>query len=250
MLEIRRQVVNSVSDSKTAYEEVYGSRGIRLSDSFYLWLLSLLGIAEGQTILDVSCGEGMLLQFAHCRGARSYGIELSEVAARVARENAGRAHIVVADAERLPWPDGQFDYVTNIGSLEHYLHPELSMREMARVLKDDGHACILVPNSFGLWGNIKHVWETGDIFDDGYQPIQRYCTRNGWTKLLKENGLTPYQVLKHERERPRTPKDALSFLRHPLRLLRLALLPLVPLNLSDRFVFLCHPERREMTRGN
>ena len=250
MLEIRRQVINSVSDSKAAYDQVYGSRGIRLSDSFYLWLLSLLGIHEGETLLDVSCGEGILLKFATHGGVRSYGIEVSEVAARNAQVNADRAHVVVADGETLPWPDGHFDYVTNIGSLEHYLHPELSIREMARVLREDGRACILVPNSFGLWGNIKRVWQTGDIFDDGYQPIQRYCTRNRWTQFLTENGLRPYKVLKHEREAPRTRKDALSFLRHPIRLVRLALLPLVPLNLSDRFVFLCHAERREAAHGN
>ncbi len=245
MLRIRKEDVSSTGGSRAIYNEVYASRGIRLRDSFYLWLLALLDIKDGGALLDVSCGEGMLLKFAAEAGTRPYGIDFSEIAVAVARRNAPSASILVADAEMLPWPDDYFDYVTNIGSLEHYLHPQQSIREMARVLKRDGLACILVPNSFGLWGNIKHVWRTGDIFDDGFQPIQRYATKNAWFKLLTENGLQPHRIVKHEREAPRTLKDALVFLRHPARILRLALLPLVPLNLADRFVFLCHPYKQE-----
>lgn len=244
MLEIRRQAVSSTRDTRIAYDDVYAGRGVRLTDSFYLWVLNLLHLEQGKKLLDVSCGEGVLLRFAGAAGILAHGIDFSEVAAGVARQNAASASIVVADAEALPWPDNHFDCVTNIGSLEHYVHPEESVKEMARVLKPDGLACILVPNTFGLWGNIKHVWRTGDIFDDGFQPIQRYATKNVWADLLTENGLPPYKIVKHEREAPRTLKDAVSFLRHPLRILRLALLPLVPLNLADRLVFFCRPDKR------
>ena len=245
MLEIRRDAVSSTKDTRAAYDSVYASRGIRLSDSFYLWILSLLHLEGGKNLLDVSCGEGMLLRFAAAKGILAYGIDFSEVAATAANRNAASAGTVVADAETLPWSDDCFDCVTNIGSLEHYVHPGESVKEMARVLKPDGLACILVPNTFGLWGNIKHVWQTGDIFDDGFQPIQRYATKNVWISLLTENGLVPYKIVKHEREAPRTIKDGLMFLRHPLRIVRLALFPFVPLNLADRLVFLCHPAKRE-----
>jgi len=125
-----------------------------------------------------------------------------------------------------------------LGSLEHYLHPDEGVREISRVLKKDGLACILLPNLFGLLGNVKHVWETGNIFDDG-QPIARYATRNEWSVLLERNGLVPHRVLRYEREFPRTLSDLAWFLRHPSKILRLIVMFLIPLNLANNFVFLC-----------
>ena len=109
---------------------------------------------------------------------------------------------------------------------------------MARVLKPDGLALILVPNAYGLFGNILHVWRHGDVFVD-VQPLQRYATRGWWTRLLEENGFSVVRVHRYERELPRTWADFRWHLTHPGKLLRALLGPLVPLNFTDSFVFLC-----------
>jgi hypothetical protein len=113
------------------------------------------------------------------------------------------------------------------------------MREIARLLKPTGRACILLPNAFGLLGNIRRVWETGEVFDDR-QPLQRYATRNTWEAALRRGGLAVEQLVPWgEFNAPRTLGDLVWTLRRPQKLLRAALAALTPINLANHFVFIC-----------
>lgn len=238
MLEIK----HNFKSTRAVYNEIYRCHGIRQMDSFFIWILELLKPTRGQRLLDVSCGEGQLLRFAVERGLEAYGLDISDVAARIAQEQASLAKVFVGNGEALPYSDNTFDYVTNIGSLEHYENPAQGVQEMVRVLREGGKTCIVVPNSFGLRWNVAYVWRTGDICDDGFQPIQRYATKNQWIRLLEENGLIVRRTLgyEHERALPRTWKDLREYLKSPRRLLSaFVLVPLIPVNMASMFVFLC-----------
>lgn len=238
LVEVRHRHIDSATDSAHSYDELHSSAYLRQRDSFYKWLFGLLQARPGEALLDVSCGQGALVRFASEAGLRAFGADLSFSAITTAAKQAPRSDVHLADAERLPYRDGTFHYATNIGSLEHYFHPHLAVREMARVLRPDGLALILLPNTFGLLGNILHVWRTGDVFDDG-QPLQRYGTNAQWRRLLELNSLQVTRTVKHERELPRTWADLRWYLRRPYRLGRVVLTPLIPLNLSSFLVYLC-----------
>ena len=238
MIEIRHDRIVTPEDEIRAYDCIYQEAGIRHLDSFYLWLLSLLDPRPGQTLLDVSTGEGSLVHFAKQGGLQAFGLDFSYVALRKGREDFDLDTICVSNAEQLPIPDGSFDLITNIGSIEHYFDPDTAIQEMSRVLRPTGVACVLVPNTFSLFGNVQHVWQTGDVFDDG-QPLQRYNTRVGWHELLTENGLRPFRTLKYEREWPRTLQDCLWYLARPTKLLKLLISPMIPTNLANSIVYLC-----------
>jgi len=240
MLELRRQPITSADDSRRAYDQVYAERGIRQLDSFYLWMLRALRVQPGRSLLDISCGEGQLLRLATAVGLRPYGVEISPAAVALARRAAPAAQVVVGDGERLPYPDGAFDYVTHIGSLEHYLNPAQGAGEVGRVLAPSGRACILLPNTFGLLWTVWHAWRTGDLYDDGFQPIQRYATRRQWQALLEASGLVVERTLGYNREWPRTAADWRWYVRHPGRFVFVLLSPCVPLNLVSCFAFVCH----------
>jgi len=245
MIEIHRDPVKHVVDSERAYdrlyEEAFSGWWTGQVASRYLWLVSLLKALPGQRLLDVSCGNGYLLKAAMQKHLQVYGLDVSEVALSQAGQLAPNVPAVCGDAEVLPFPAAWFDYVTNIGSLEHYLQPERSVAEMARVLKPDGIALILVPNAYSLFGNILYVWRHGDVYID-VQPLQRYATRGWWTRMLEGNGLQVLKTLRYERELPRIWADFKWQIRHPTKLMRALLSPLVPLNLTDSFVFLCKPQ--------
>lgn len=238
MLEIRHAEMDTTEATRRAYDEVYRGKGILLRDSFYLWLIALLKPLPGRFLLDVSCGKGRLVTFAQQQGMRAIGLDFALEGVRYGRAESPRSGWAVADGERLPLPDRCIDYVTHIGSLEHYQHPGAGMVEIARVLKPDGVACVLLPNSFGLFGNIQYVWRAGQIFDDG-QPLQRYNTRQGWHNMLVAAGLTPMRTLKYEREWPRTWVDVAWYIRQPAKMARLLVTGLVPLNLANFLVYLC-----------
>lgn len=242
MIEIHRRRVHGASDSEDAYDALYSDAFMDPAaghlPSRYMWLVGLLRSQPGQSLLDVSCGNGYLLRAAVRRGLAATGIDISPTALIHARRQAPQARLMCADAESLPFADACFDRVTNIGSLEHYARPERSVAEMARVLMPDGLALVLLPNAYGLFGNIQHVWRHGEVFIDE-QPLQRYATRATWTRLLEENGLQVVATRRYERELPRTWSDLWRYLRRPLSLVRALTGPLIPLNLSNCFVFTC-----------
>lgn len=239
MLEIRH--VDEQIDVRRAYDHIYRGSGIRHLNSFYRWILRLIRPVPGRRLLDVACGVGILPKMAAEMGVEAHGCDLSEQAIRLGIGSTAR--LLVARGERLPYRDGTFDYVTNIGSLEHYEDPASGVREMARVLAPSGLACVLLPNTFSLLGNVLFAWRTGRTADDG-QPIQRYAARYEWHDMLEANGLTVFHTVKYERELPISPADIVWYLRHPKALARLLLTPLLPLNLANSFVFLCRPARR------
>jgi len=238
LVELRGRNIDSSWDSSHAYDDLHDAGMLRQRDSFYIWLLSLLHPRPGQTLLDVSCGQGILLRFARQAGLCVIGLDLSPFAAAAASRTANPASVSVADAESLPYANASFDYVTNIGSLEHYFAPSRAVREMARVLHPQGRALILLPNTFGLLGNIAHAWRTGEVFDDG-QPLQRYGTSGQWRRLLELNGLHVECTKKYERAWPRTLHDLAWYVLHPHKFARTLLSLFVPTNLSSFLVYLC-----------
>lgn len=226
------------AEEQAVYDTIYAEQGIRQRDSLYLWFLEQAAHYGGGRLLDVSCGEGWLLILAQQLGFDPVGIDISLAGLHKFHAPDQHTRVMQANAQQLPFVDNSFDTITNMGSLEHYFDPAEGIREMARVLRPQGVSLILVPNSFGLFGNVAHVLKYGEIYDDG-QPLQRYASRGSWQRLLAANGLRTERVLSCEYERPRTAHDLLNLLRRPAKMIRFATGPLVPVNLSHILVFVC-----------
>lgn len=239
MLEIRHKALREGASIQTAYDDFYQTADLQLRDSFYLWLIELLAPRPGDLLLDIACGQGRLVQLGAAQGVRAVGLDLSFAGLEKGASQRSGAHWVVADGMSTPLPDASVDAIMNIGSLEHYADPVQGMREIARLLKPEGRACILLPNAFGLFGNIRRVWESGEIFDD-HQPLQRYATRKTWEAALQAGGLTIERLeVWGEFNAPRTTRDLLWTLQRPQKLVRAALTALTPVNLANHFVFIC-----------
>lgn len=243
MIEIRHQKMDTSQDTQNAYDHLYEHGGIDLADSYYLWILDQLKPKPGKLLLDISCGRGRLVAMAIERGVRAIGLDFSSSAVRIGQSKCASAGWVVSDGEQSGLMAGCADYITHIGNLEHYQDPDAGASEIARLLKPDGIACILLPNGFSLIGNIKHVAQTGFVFDDG-QPLQRYNTRGGWQQLLEQNGLQVVKTIRYEHAAPRTKKEWIQHLRRPSRILRLLVKWMVPFNLSNSFIYFCKPVKR------
>lgn len=106
---------------------------------------------EGERILDVACGDGVLsLKIAErCCGV--CGIDISGDAIENAKRLAERAGIAcefkVEGAEVLPYPDEYFDKIVCSSSLEHFKDDVNALKEMHRVLKPYGKV-VLTTDSF------------------------------------------------------------------------------------------------------
>lgn len=109
------------------------------------WFLERIpGCVSGRSVLDVGTRTGYTLDMFSEQGCRVEGVELIEETAKFAREQLHR-HVEHGDARRLNYPDGTWDLVSCIHTLEHIPQPEVAMRELVRVLKPDGWLLVVVP---------------------------------------------------------------------------------------------------------
>jgi SAM-dependent methyltransferase len=80
---------------------------------------------------------------------------------------AGSASV---DATHLPFPDLTFDRILVIHGVEPYGNDERLLREIWRVLKDDGRILVVAPNRMGVWAHMDstpfgqgHPYSQGQI---------------------------------------------------------------------------------------
>jgi 2-polyprenyl-3-methyl-5-hydroxy-6-metoxy-1,4-benzoquinol methylase len=97
-----------------------------LINAFHNKAIELINRAQPRTILELGCGEGFVLSALAEGGiqAELTGVELSERAARIARERLGsRAKIEHRDARELIDDGRRFDMVIMLEVLEHIPNP-------------------------------------------------------------------------------------------------------------------------------
>ena len=109
--------------------------------------LGLLGVAEGDRVLDVGCGSGVVTRELARRvgpSGRAVGVDPSPAFLAVARELAeaeglaGRMEFHEGSALALPFPDGAFDVAIAATVLSHTPGGEAAIPEMARVVRPGG----------------------------------------------------------------------------------------------------------------
>jgi SAM-dependent methyltransferase len=100
------------------------------------------GVVDGQRVLDVACGTGVVAITAARAGARVAALDLTPQLLERARENGQIAGVGVewreGDAEQLPFEDAAFDVVLSQFGHIFAPRPEVVTREMLRVLKPGG----------------------------------------------------------------------------------------------------------------
>ena len=115
----------------------YGAHARKL----YPLLLRQLGEIPHDSVLDVGCGTGAMLERIAERwpGGDFAGVDLSPAMVLAAQEKLGsRAHIQPGDAEALPFPDRRFQSVLCCDSFHHYPDPQAALKEIHRVLEPGG----------------------------------------------------------------------------------------------------------------
>ena len=117
----------------------------------YESVLERLEICKGGRLLDVGCGNGIMLSEIAKRFPDKftlYGLDLSDESIRRAKALCGdHAVFDEGDSGNLPYDSGAFDILLCMHSFHHYPHPLQSLREMNRVLAADG-MLYLVENDY------------------------------------------------------------------------------------------------------
>ena len=110
---------------------------------------------HGERILDASSPKLFSMFIATAAGSDVYPIDiyddkgLSDTMFYKEQTRNDHLHVLMGDMRTLPFPDASFDKVFTISVLEHVFPPvggdTIALRELARVLKDDGVLVVTVP---------------------------------------------------------------------------------------------------------
>jgi ubiquinone/menaquinone biosynthesis C-methylase UbiE len=117
---------------------------------------NLIPINGGERILDLGCGPGRhswyVCKLDHCSVyAVDYDLESLQKAKYMLgmmdadNETKGLWTVLQGNALTLPFSDKSFDKIVCSEVLEHVLDDDLAVKELFRVLKDDGELAVSVP---------------------------------------------------------------------------------------------------------
>ncbi|MDP6474393.1 MAG: methionine biosynthesis protein MetW [Alphaproteobacteria bacterium] len=139
--------------------------------------LSLIAemVAPGARVLDVGCGDGLLLELlSRDKGIDGRGIEISQQGVSAC---VGRGLSVIqgnAETDLNYYPDGAFDYVILSLTLPALHQPREILLELLRVGR---RAIVSIPNS-GFWRHRLYLLLRGRVPDMGARSAEWFDTPN------------------------------------------------------------------------
>lgn len=161
----------------------------RLMASFERTLDELMAQAQPGSLLDVGCGEGVLVHrwALAMPQARLVGIDLQEesIQAGWAERQAPNLEYHTTGAEDLPFADDEFDLASAIEVLEHVPDPERTLAEMARCARR--HLLVSVPRE-PLW-RMLNIARGAYLAQLGNTPGHlNHWSKRSFTRLLSRHG--------------------------------------------------------------
>ena len=137
-------------------------------------------------VLDVCTGTaGVALEIARHHDARIVGLDVSHSMLKAGlgavEESSldGRIQLIQGRAEHLPFPDETFDTVVFTYLLRYVQEPDVTIRELSRVLKPGGE---LLSLEFGIPENswMKALWL---IYNKVVMPVMTIPISRGWHRV-------------------------------------------------------------------
>jgi len=163
--------------------------------------LDLLGLRDGDWLLDAGCGEGRHSWVASKRNHSTIiafdtdweSLEKNKYTLALLKQKGevnSNSHLLQADITSLPFKDGAFNRIICSEVLEHIPQDRQAVRELIRVLDSDGAMGVSVPHYLAesiCWMLSKDYYG----FPGGH--IRKYKSRQ-IAALLRSSGLNIYAI--------------------------------------------------------
>ena len=140
---------------------------------------------DPHTLLDIGCGDGVLVEVARQAGIYSVGTEIDDHIVRLVRERLGQDTVVTVDLAELP--QAHYDVIALINVLEHVPNPKEMLKASAHLLKPDGIVLVHTLNFGGLPAKLGGAkWHQIEPLEHLY-----YFTGRTLRALMRKAGLEP-----------------------------------------------------------
>jgi ubiquinone/menaquinone biosynthesis C-methylase UbiE len=158
--------------------------------------LQLLHTKDGDSVLDIGCGNARDIIPVLRAGATVVGVDLSQGMIDQARQDLVAAgypdvRLEIGDATRLSFPAESFDSILCSEVIEHIPDTDQAIREMYRVLKPAGCLVITTPNRRSWYGFDRYVLWRGLFRRKWNHPFDNWRTMPELTSLLERHGFVP-----------------------------------------------------------
>jgi SAM-dependent methyltransferase len=165
--------------------------------------LDLLGDVAGKHVLDAACGPGLYAQELTRRGARVTGLDQSPRMIEICRQRCGDGDFRVHDlADPIRWlPDASVDLVLLALAIEYIDDRVAALRELRRVLKQDGALVLSRQHPTSDWlrkgGSYFDVRVVSETWSKGWDvrywlaPLEVTCAEIAAAGFLIERLLEP-----------------------------------------------------------
>lgn len=199
---------NFFADCKKGYESrIEKSQKLQ---NFQRVLQKIKEVKPQGKFMDIGCATGVFLDMAQKEGYSVVGVDVSAFACQYASENFG-IKTLQGKLEDLHIEDKSFDIITMWDVVEHVPDPHTFLREVHRILKDDGIIFVLTINDSSLMGWMAEAiylgsFKTIPIFTRMIHPIHhnfhfkekhllRYLDMNGFSLAWKEKSEMPAETI-------------------------------------------------------
>ena len=211
----------SAQESSAAWDTIYTDHSNvwedqgRASD-FISYFTNLVAARSTGTLLEIGCGEGILL--SALKAQHKVAIDISPLALKKTTQRVS-ADCAVAIAERLPFAAETFDVVVSVGVMEHFLNDGEATREIHRVLKRGGSYVALIHTQSTLGGRISQKireyvfprprpvallkWIAKKALKPIHQPFKQYSLESG-RACMQDAGFEVHQTITYF-DKPRAP---------------------------------------------
>ena len=159
-------------------------------------LVAWAGVAGSERVLDVACGPGLVAAAFTPHAASVVGVDLTPAMLARGRAIVGERGIrnvafVMADVERLPFPDQSFERVVSRRAFHHFPDPAPVLTEMARVCAAGG-AIVIEDQAPPADATAADAMTAIDRLRDPSHT--RAVDPGAWTALCAANGLALERV--------------------------------------------------------
>jgi len=140
-------------------------------------------------VLDVGCGMGLMLSRFRELGWDTYGVDVSTYATEYARKQLG-LKVFTGVVEDLDFPEGYFDMVTMVLTIEHVPNPRGILEALQRLMKPGAVIIITTHDIAGLWPRIvRGRWRHLNVPEHLY-----FFSKGTLKRLLEKTGFHTFRV--------------------------------------------------------
>ena len=142
-------------------------------------------------ILEIGVGIGVDTEHLCEKGFQVSGIDLTPKAVKITRNRlkfyGHSADINEGNAQDLLFDDNSFDCIYSFGVLHHSPDTEKTIKEVYRVLKEDGIALIMLYNKFSLNYAVHRILDIPfDGSKDDRCPVERAYSKGDTLKMFED----------------------------------------------------------------